>query len=48
MVVLNAELGPDFREGGTEILLKHTGQPLDTREYVPQLGAYTLIEPTHD
>ncbi len=23
------------REGGTEILLRHTGQPLDTREYVP-------------
>jgi hypothetical protein len=25
----------DSREGGTEILLRHTGQPLDTREYVP-------------
>src|SRR5258708_4340921 len=35
MVVLNAELVPDFREDGTEILLRHTGQPLDTREYVP-------------
>ena len=28
--------------GGTEILLKAYGQPLDTREYVPKLGAYTL------
>jgi len=37
MVVLNAELGPDFREGGTEILLKHTGQPLDTRGIRSQL-----------
>jgi hypothetical protein len=25
----------DSREGGIEILLRHTGQPLDTREYVP-------------
>ena len=36
MVVLNAELRRDFREGGTKIFLRHTGQPLDTREYVPK------------
>src|SRR5262245_10696618 len=33
--MLSSDQISDSREGGTEILLRHTGQPLDTREYVP-------------